>query len=89
VHAEASPRAVEINVYGVVRYRDGPEDIVRVDVRVVVMNLLREDGRSDWTGEEIESNKGERAFMVATIGPDELPLIEAHVRLERQGLGLP
>jgi hypothetical protein len=43
-HAQMGPRIVEVNLDGIVRHRDHPEHPVRVDMRVVVVDLLREVG---------------------------------------------
>jgi hypothetical protein len=85
-HTEARSCAVEVNVHGIVRDWDRPEHVIRVDVRVVIMNLLGEVGRSDWTGEQVKSNKAERALVTATVGSNERALVEAHVGLKCQGL---
>ncbi len=50
-HTQTRLCAVEVRLHGVARDRDGPEHIVCIDVRVVVVNLFGEIGRSDWTGE--------------------------------------
>lgn len=50
-------------------------------MHVVVVNLLREVGRSYWTGVQVKSNKGERAPMEKAIYAYELALTEPHVRL--------
>ena len=48
------------------------------------MNLLSEVGRSDWTGIEVKSNKGESALMTVTVRADEGALVKAIVNLEGQ-----
>src|SRR3989442_14261621 len=48
---------VEVNLDGLVLHRDHPEHVVPVNVRVVVVNLLSEVGRSNRTGEQVKSNK--------------------------------
>ena len=54
---------------------------------VVVVDLLKEAGRSNRTGIQVKSNKGERAVMPPAVRSDEFPLAETHVRLERQPYG--
>lgn len=88
-HAQPRPTLVDVDLHGMVTHADGPKQAVGLDVRVVVVYLLGEVGRSNWTGEEVESNKGECALVPTPIGPDEHALIEAHVRLKREWLRLP
>jgi hypothetical protein len=68
------------------RNLDDPEDVVCIDMRVVVVNLFREIGRSDWTGVQVESNESKRALVTPAVGANERPLVEAHVGLKRQVL---
>ena len=77
---------VEVNLDGLVLHRDHPEHVVPVNVRVVVVNLLSEVGRSNRTGVQVKSNKGERAFMQAAVRTDEFALTEPHVGLGRQSI---
>src|SRR5580765_7404502 len=70
-----------------VRHWDHPEHVIGVDVHVVVVDLLRDVGRSGRTGVEVKSNKGESALMMATVGADKLTLTEAHVRPEGERRG--
>ena len=67
-----------------VRNRHSPEHIVGVDVRIVVVDLLRQVSRSNWTGVEVQSHKAEGTLMQQTARPDEVTLIEAHIRLKGQ-----
>jgi hypothetical protein len=83
-HAKASPGVVEIHLNGIMPHWNHPEYIVRIDVYVEIMDLLREIGRSDRTGVEVQSNKSERALVAATVRPDEFPLAESHIRLVRE-----
>ena len=55
-------------------------------MHVVVVDLMNEieTDRSDRIGVQVQSNKGERAFVLATVHSDEVALTEAHVRPERQ-----
>ncbi len=85
-HTQTRLCAVEVHLHSIVCDRDGPEHVVRIDVRVVVVNLFDEIGRSDWTGEQVKSNKGERALVTATVRADERALVEAHVDLKGQVL---
>ncbi len=86
-HAEACLCAVEVNLHGVVPYGNHPKYVVPVDVDVVVVDLFSELSRSNRTGEEVKSNKGERAFMLMAVGGDEFSLTEPHIRLECQPCG--
>ena len=86
-HPKASPRVIEINIDCVVVHRDHPENVIRVDVHIVVMNLLSENSRSDRTGVQVQSNKRECALMPLTVGTNELALTKAHVSLVRQSHG--
>ena len=83
-HLQARSCSVEVHLDGVLPYRDHPEYVVRVDVYVVVVDLLGKVSRSNRTGIQVKSNEGERAHMAAAVRADELALTEAHVRLERQ-----
>ena len=56
-------------------------------MHVVVVDLFNKFGRSNRTGVEVESNKGERASMLPAVGTDEFALAETHVGLERQPRG--
>jgi len=85
---ETRAGAVEVHLHGLAWDRHGPEHVIRVDMRVVIVNLLREVGRSDWTGVQVKSNERERASAVATIVPDEHSLVKSHVSLKRQVAGL-
>jgi hypothetical protein len=49
--------------------------------------LRREGCRSNRTGVQVKSNKGERALVAAAVHADELAFAEAHVRLVRQSHG--
>ena len=83
-HAQPGPRVVEVNLDRVVPHRNHPEHIVPVNVHVIVVDLLGELGRSNWTGEQVQSNMDERAFMLAAVRSDKFAMVEPHVRLERQ-----
>lgn len=83
-HAEASSLVVEVNLDGIVPYRDHPKHVVAVNVHVVVVNL---SGQSNWTGVHVKSNKGESASMLAAVGTDEFALTETHVCLKSQPRG--
>jgi hypothetical protein len=83
-HEQAGPRIVEVNLDGIVPHRDHPENIVSVDMYVVVVNLLREVGHSNWIGIDVQSNKGERASVLLAVGTYEFALAETHIGLERQ-----
>ena len=83
-HAQAGLSVIEIYLDRAVRDSNHPKHIVRVDVHVVVVNLLGKNGRSDRTGIQIKSNKSESSVMVTSIGADELALAKTHVSPERQ-----
>lgn len=87
VHAarpKARPLAVEVNFDRIMPYRDHPEYVVPVHMHVVVVDLLIDAGRSNRTGVQIESNKGECPSMLLPVGAYEPALAEAHVGLESQ-----
>ena len=67
-HAQTGARIVEVNLNCIVLHSNHPKNVVHVDVHVVVMDLLSENCRSDRTGVQVKSNKGERALMLAAIG---------------------
>lgn len=85
--AKARPTAIEINFDGIMVQFDHPENVVRVYVHVVVVDLLREVGRSSGTGKQVKSNKSERTFVNATVGTNELALRKSHVRAVGEGRG--
>src|ERR1700676_249951 len=85
--AEASASCVKIHLHCIIVHADHPENVVRVDMHVEVVNLLRDVGRSGRTGVEVESNKGKGAVMTAAVRTDELTLTEAHVRAESERCG--
>ena len=58
------------------RNLDDPEDVVRIDVRVVVVNLFRKIGRSDWTGVQVESNESKRSVVTTAVSVYKRSLIE-------------
>src|ERR1700757_713881 len=83
-HMQAGPPVTEVDLDGFVLHRNHPEYVVPVDVYVVVVDLCREARRSNRTGVQVKSNKGERASMLATVGADKSALAESHICLERQ-----
>lgn len=84
IHSQACLPLVEVYLDGIVCHWNHPEDVVRVDVYVEIVDLFGEVGRSGRTGVQVKSNKSIRALMAATVRTDELALSKAHVRLERQ-----
>ena len=86
-HLQARPPVVKVNRDGVVFHFDHPEYVVRVDMHVIVMNLLDEHCRSGRTGIQVKSNKGERPPVLPAVRTNELALTEAHVCLVRQRRG--
>ena len=86
-YLKASLPLVEIDCNRVFVDLDHPKHAVRIDMHVVIMDLVRECSRSSRIGVDVKSNKGERALMLVSVRPHERPLAEAHVRLVRQGSG--
>lgn len=84
-NVQAGSPPVEVNFEGVVIDLYHPEDVVRVNVHVEVVNLCcdREVGRSNWNGVQVKSNKGECTPMELTVNIDELATSKAHVCSER------
>jgi hypothetical protein len=80
-HAHAGPCVVEIHFDRIVLHGNHPEYVVRIDVHVEVVDLLRQVRRSDRTGIEVQSDKDESPLVTVTVRPDELPLTKSHVRL--------
>ena len=60
------------------RHRNRPEQAIRGDVRVVIMNLIR----SNWTVEDVESDETERCVVMLAVDGDVFAHHEAHIRLE-------
>jgi len=82
---EAGVPAGEVNLDGVVTHRNHPEHEVAVNMHVVIMDLCgNRKNRSNWSGVQVESNKGERAPMQSAIRPDEFALAETHISTEGQ-----
>jgi len=54
-------------------------------MRIVVVDLFSEIGRSSRTGKDVESNEGESALAPTAIDIDEFACAESHVRLESHG----
>ena len=75
---------VKVDLDGTVPNRNHPEDVVAVDMYVVVVNLLNQTGRSNWTGVQVKSNKGERAVMLLAVRANKGSLTEPHVSLKGQ-----
>jgi len=72
--------AAEVYVDAVARHGHRPEDAVRVDVGIVVVNLVW----SNWTVEDVQSDETERRLTVLAVLGDVDAIREAHVRLERE-----
>lgn len=83
-HVQASLPFIKVNLNGMVVNFNHPEHVVGINVHVVVVNLLREVGRSHRTGVQVESNKSKGTHMEAAVDANELALAEAHVRLVRK-----
>lgn len=83
--AEARLTGAEAHVDAVARDECRPENPVCVDVRVVVVNLVR----SNWTVENVESDEPERRVVMLAIDRRVFADHEAHVRLiaERRQAG--
>ena len=69
--------AAEMDVDGVVWHEDRPKQTIRVDVRVVIVNLTG----ANWTGKEIESDEPKCRVVMLAIHRDVLADHEPHVRL--------
>ncbi len=89
VDAEASAGFVKVHLDGVIVHADHPEQVVRVDMHVEVVNLFGDVGRSSRTGIEVKSNKGERALMTAAVRTDEVPLLKPLSARKARGVGMP
>jgi hypothetical protein len=83
--AEASTGAVEVHIHRFIVHADYPEQAVRVNVHVEVVNLFGNVGRSSRTSVEVKSNKSESAFNTSAIRIDKPTLAKAHVRPEGEG----
>ena len=66
-HAQSRNGILEINGYRTLRYGNSPEHIICVYVGIVIVNLLSEVSRSNWTGVNVQSNKRERALVVLAV----------------------
>jgi hypothetical protein len=73
------------------RYREGPEKPARVgvDSGVEVVDLGREVREVILTSVEVQSNEAERTFVHGSVLADIDTAHEAHVCVEKQGLGAP
>jgi hypothetical protein len=74
---------VEVHLENLIPYRNHPKYVVRIDMHIVVVNLLRDAGRSDRTGIQIQSNKDESPLVAIAVRPDVFSLTESHVGLIR------
>ena len=81
-HAQSRNRVLEIHGYRTLRYGNSPEHIICVYVRIVIVNLLSQVSRSNWTGVNVQSNKRERALVPSAVRPNEVTLVKAHVCLK-------
>ena len=85
-HGRAEPErrlaGSEIHLDTIRGYQDCPKQTVRRDVRVVVVDLLGDIRRSNWTGVDVQSDEPERCVIVLAVHRDVLAHHEAHVRLE-------
>ena len=86
-YVQPSTTLVEINLDGIVFHFHHPEHVVRVNMHIEVVILLREVCRPNRASVEVKSNKDECAVMLRPVNTDELALAEAHVRLIRQRCG--
>src|SRR5262249_4225170 len=77
-------RIVQVNRHTLRRDCNRPEQAVRSDPRAVVMDLLQQIGRSNWTGINVQSDEDKGAVMVAAIRTDVCTLHETDVGSERE-----
>ena len=84
---QRSSSFVKVDLNRIVPCSDHPEHIIAVHMHVVVVNLLSEIGRSNLTGIQVQSNKGERAYTQSAIRSDEFALAETHISPEGQARG--
>jgi hypothetical protein len=59
----------------ITRYGYRPEHAVHIDMRIVIVNLIR----SNWTVEYIQSDESECAVILLTINSDIHSIHESHV----------
>jgi len=69
------------------RHGNSPKHIIRIDVGIVIVNLVSQVSRCNWTGINVQSNKGECAPVLSSVRRNEMTLIEAHIHLEGQVCG--
>lgn len=81
---DRSHAIIEIDFDGIVRNWDYPEKTVGRDSGTVVVNLLKDIGRSYRTGVDVESDKHEGAMMVFTVFANVFALHGSHVSAKRE-----
>ena len=84
-YVQARSRVVEIDLDRVRIDANHPEHVVHIDVHIVIVDLVRKTGRSSRIGVDVQSNKGERAVVMAAVRANELAFAESHVCLVRHG----
>src|SRR5215471_7199403 len=77
-------RSVQVNRHVLRRNGNRPEQAVRSDPWAVVVDLLQQIVRSNWTGIKVQSDEAEGAVMVAAILADVFPHHKTHVGSERE-----
>ena len=82
LYPQAGLSIAEVNLNGPVRHRCHPEDVIGINVRIEVVDLLGEYGRSCRTGIYVKSNEGKSPLVLVAVRADKLALAEAHIRLE-------
>jgi len=80
-HYEAGLPIVEIEADGILVNPDHPKHVIPINMHIIVMDLLRNAGRSDRTGIKVQSDKGECSMMELAIGANEFALAESHIGL--------
>jgi hypothetical protein len=70
----------QVDFNAIARHGYCPEYAVRIDMRVVVMNLIR----SNWTVKDVQSDEPERALIMLAVDRDIHPIHEPHISLVRQ-----
>src|SRR5262249_962291 len=78
---ERGARATQRDGHAVVRHRNRPEQTIRGDVRVVIVNLIR----SNWTVVDVKSDESKRRMVMLAVDRDVLAHHEPHVGLKCRG----
>src|SRR5262249_19193000 len=84
LETEQRPARAKIDVHAVARHWNRPEQSIRGDMRIVVVNLLSEIGRSNWTVVDVQSDESKCGVVVFAVNSYVFADHEPHVRLERK-----